>query len=46
MEGKFYGVYMNHPSNKDDECSEENEMKRESYKKGRSQITRDGETKL
>ena len=34
---------MNHPSNKHDEWAEENKRKIESYKDGRSQITRNGE---
>ena len=43
MEGKFDGMYMNHPANKNDEREEENQRKRESQKIGRSQRTRDGE---
>ena len=43
MEGKFYGMYMNHPSNKHDEWYEEKQRNRESHKKGRSQSTRDCE---
>ena len=43
MEDKFDGMYMNHLSNKHDEWAGENRSKRKSYKKGSSQITRDGE---
>ena len=43
MEGKFYGMYMNHPDKKHDEWAEENNRNIESYKRGRSQRTMDGE---
>ena len=32
MEGKFDGMYMNHPSNKHDEWVEEKHRNREAYK--------------
>ena len=41
MDGKFYGMYMNHPSNKHDEYSEEKHSKIEAYKKIRYHFTRD-----
>ena len=41
MGGKFDGMYMNRISNKHDEWEEENQRKRKSYTKGRSQTTRD-----
>ena len=40
MEGKFDGMYMNHPPNKHNELAEEKKRKREAYKKVRSQSTR------
>ena len=43
MEGKFDVMYMNRPSNKHDEWSEEKQSKIKSHKKGRSQHTMDCE---
>ena len=43
MDGKFYGIYMNHLSNKHDGWEEEKQKKRESYKQGRSQSIRGSE---
>ena len=43
MEEKFDRMYMDHTANKHDEWNEENNRKREAYKKVRLQITRDGE---
>ena len=33
MEGKFDGIYMNHPTNKHDEWDEEKNIHREAYKR-------------
>ena len=43
MEGKFDGMYMNHPANKHDEWDELKNIKIEAYQKGRSQRTMFGE---
>ena len=41
MDDKFDGMYINYSVNKHDEWAEENQKKREAYKKGRFQLTRD-----
>ena len=46
MEGKFYGMYRNHPANKHDERTEEKQSNITAFKKGRSQHTRDCENQL
>ena len=42
-EGELYGMYMNHPSNKNDKWDEEKRRKREAYKKDIYQRTIYGE---